>query len=201
MAPQSSDLNPTEHLCDLLERRIRQHNVSSKDMLKSVLKGQWEKMSTEKIPRFASSIPKRLQEYASLKFYMEAVISKCLGGPPVDRYQLMPTPAVDLLEITVKILLMRPVFLGLLSPIKGRRLSSDDAKLYQDLVLRDNPSQTDVQGILYMPYNHTTWPLSIFCIMKSTELGYGRTHNPGCRKPETNQLRHPAFWLDDIAIA
>ncbi|GFY19319.1 hypothetical protein TNCV_4127061 [Trichonephila clavipes] len=28
---------------DLLERRIRQHNVSSKDMLKSLLKDQWEK--------------------------------------------------------------------------------------------------------------------------------------------------------------
>ncbi|GFY01978.1 retrovirus-related Pol polyprotein from transposon 412 [Trichonephila clavipes] len=41
MAPQSYDLNPTEHLCDLLESRIRQHNVSSKDMLKSVVKDQW----------------------------------------------------------------------------------------------------------------------------------------------------------------
>ncbi|GFV77891.1 hypothetical protein TNCV_451 [Trichonephila clavipes] len=42
--------------------RIRQHNVSSKDMLKSVLKDQWEKLSAEKTPRFASSMPKRLQE-------------------------------------------------------------------------------------------------------------------------------------------
>ncbi|GFV15237.1 hypothetical protein TNCV_787281 [Trichonephila clavipes] len=33
MAPQSSDLNPIEHLWDLLEPRIRQHNISSKDML------------------------------------------------------------------------------------------------------------------------------------------------------------------------
>ncbi|GFY12127.1 hypothetical protein TNCV_3096811 [Trichonephila clavipes] len=47
MAPQSSDLNPTEHLRFLLERRIRQHNVSSKHMLKSVLKNQWEKISAE----------------------------------------------------------------------------------------------------------------------------------------------------------
>ncbi|GFT87847.1 hypothetical protein TNCV_799531 [Trichonephila clavipes] len=51
MTPQSYDLNPTEHQCDLLERRIRQHNVSSKDMLKSVLKDQWEKKSAEKTPR------------------------------------------------------------------------------------------------------------------------------------------------------
>ncbi|GFS78549.1 transposable element Tcb1 transposase [Trichonephila clavipes] len=33
--PQSPDLNPIEHLWDLLERKIRQHNISSKDMLKS----------------------------------------------------------------------------------------------------------------------------------------------------------------------
>ncbi|GFX72524.1 hypothetical protein TNCV_4061211 [Trichonephila clavipes] len=46
----------------MLERRIRQHNVSSKDLLKSVLKDQWEKISAEKTPRFASSMPKRLQE-------------------------------------------------------------------------------------------------------------------------------------------
>ncbi|GFW76687.1 hypothetical protein TNCV_4944041 [Trichonephila clavipes] len=48
MAPLSSDLNPIEPLCDLLKRRIRQHNVSSKDMLKSVLKDQWENIVTEK---------------------------------------------------------------------------------------------------------------------------------------------------------
>ncbi|GFS59159.1 hypothetical protein TNCV_70311 [Trichonephila clavipes] len=62
MAPQSSDLNPTEHLSDLLERRIRQHNVNSKDMPKSVLKDQWEKISAEKTLRFVSSMTKRLQE-------------------------------------------------------------------------------------------------------------------------------------------
>ncbi|GFX73922.1 transposable element Tc1 transposase [Trichonephila clavipes] len=42
--------------------KIRQHDVSSKDMLKSVLKDQWEKISAEKTTRFVSSIPKRLQE-------------------------------------------------------------------------------------------------------------------------------------------
>ncbi|GFS94284.1 hypothetical protein TNCV_2013601 [Trichonephila clavipes] len=58
----SFDLNPSEHLRDLLERSIRQHNVSSKDMLKSVLKDQWEKISAGKRPRFVSSMLKRLQE-------------------------------------------------------------------------------------------------------------------------------------------
>ncbi|GFW37893.1 hypothetical protein TNCV_4630951 [Trichonephila clavipes] len=60
MAPQSSDLNPTEHLWDLLERRIRQHNVSSKDMLKSVLKDQWEKISAEKTPKISPPKPCKL---------------------------------------------------------------------------------------------------------------------------------------------
>ncbi|GFU19888.1 transposable element Tcb1 transposase [Trichonephila clavipes] len=41
--PQSPDLNLLKHLRDLLERKIRQHNVCSKDMLKSVLKYEWEK--------------------------------------------------------------------------------------------------------------------------------------------------------------
>ncbi|GFU74618.1 transposable element Tcb1 transposase [Trichonephila clavipes] len=45
--PQSPDLNPIEHLWDLLERKIRLHNISRKDILNSVLKNEWEKISTE----------------------------------------------------------------------------------------------------------------------------------------------------------
>ncbi|GFX85477.1 transposable element Tcb1 transposase [Trichonephila clavipes] len=45
--PQSPELNPVELLWDLLERKIRQHNISSKDMLKSVLKDEWEKIRAE----------------------------------------------------------------------------------------------------------------------------------------------------------
>ncbi|GFV43164.1 transposable element Tc1 transposase [Trichonephila clavipes] len=42
--------------------KIRQHNVSNKDILKSVLKDQWEKISAEETTRFVSSMLKRLQE-------------------------------------------------------------------------------------------------------------------------------------------
>ncbi|GFY33586.1 transposable element Tcb1 transposase [Trichonephila clavipes] len=59
MAPQLSDLNPTEHLRDFLERRIRQDNVTNEDMLKSVLKDQWEKIRAQETTRSVILIPKR----------------------------------------------------------------------------------------------------------------------------------------------
>ncbi|GFU97388.1 transposable element Tcb1 transposase [Trichonephila clavipes] len=62
MPPQSPDLNPIEHLWDLLEGKIRQHNISSKDMLKSVLKDEWEKISAEETTKLVNSMSKRLQE-------------------------------------------------------------------------------------------------------------------------------------------
>ncbi|GFV02357.1 transposable element Tcb1 transposase [Trichonephila clavipes] len=59
---QSPDLIPIEHLWDLLERKIRQHNISSKDILKSVLKDEWEKISAEETTNLVDLMPKRLQE-------------------------------------------------------------------------------------------------------------------------------------------
>ncbi|GFT09579.1 integrase catalytic domain-containing protein [Trichonephila clavipes] len=53
----SPDLNPTEHLWDLLERRIGQHNISSKDVLKSVLQDEWEEIRAEETTRL-NSMPK-----------------------------------------------------------------------------------------------------------------------------------------------
>ncbi|GFV08450.1 hypothetical protein TNCV_4764481, partial [Trichonephila clavipes] len=63
IAPQSSDLNPTgAPLMFVGAQDSSTHNVSSKDMLKSVLKDQWEKISAEKPQDFVSAMPKRLQE-------------------------------------------------------------------------------------------------------------------------------------------
>ncbi|GFS99637.1 transposable element Tcb1 transposase [Trichonephila clavipes] len=67
--PQSPDLNPVEHLWDLLECKIRQHNISSKDMLKSVLKDEWEKISAEETTKLNNSMPKRLQEVLERRGY------------------------------------------------------------------------------------------------------------------------------------
>ncbi|GFS51111.1 transposable element Tcb2 transposase [Trichonephila clavipes] len=66
--PQSPDLNPIEHLWDLLETKIRQHNISSKDMLKSVLKDEWEKISSEEKTKL-NSMPKRLQKVLEKQGY------------------------------------------------------------------------------------------------------------------------------------
>ncbi|GFT70904.1 transposable element Tcb1 transposase [Trichonephila clavipes] len=74
MLPQSPNLNPTEHLWDLLERWIRQHNVSNKDMLKSVLEDEWEKISAEETTRLNNSTLKRLHEVLKIRGYPTRVI-------------------------------------------------------------------------------------------------------------------------------
>lgn len=60
--PQSPDLNPIEHLWDLLERRIRQHHISSKEMLKTVILNEWRKITTEDTSKLVRSMPNRLAE-------------------------------------------------------------------------------------------------------------------------------------------
>ncbi|GFW74705.1 transposable element Tcb2 transposase [Trichonephila clavipes] len=67
--PHSLDLNPIEHLWDLLERGISRHIISSKDMLKSVLKNEWEKIRVEETTRLVNSMPKRLQEVLKSRGY------------------------------------------------------------------------------------------------------------------------------------
>lgn len=67
--PQSPDLNPIEHLWDLLERRIRQYDITSKDMLKNVLQEEWNKISVEETSKLVSSMPKRLKEVIKRKGY------------------------------------------------------------------------------------------------------------------------------------
>ncbi|GFX13249.1 transposable element Tc1 transposase [Trichonephila clavipes] len=59
-ALQKRAFSTNEHLWDLLKRRIHQHKISSKDMLKSVLKDEWEKISTEETTRLVNSMLKQL---------------------------------------------------------------------------------------------------------------------------------------------
>lgn len=67
--PQSPDLNPIELLWDLLERKIRQHHITSKEMLKNVISEEWGKISTEETKKLVLSMPKRLSEVLYRKGY------------------------------------------------------------------------------------------------------------------------------------
>ena len=58
--PQLPDLNPSEYLRDLLELKIWQHSITSKDMLKSVIIMKWNNISSNEIRRIVQSMPKQL---------------------------------------------------------------------------------------------------------------------------------------------
>lgn len=60
--PQSPDLNPIEHLWDLLERKIRKHTITSKKMLKDVILEEWGNITAEETRKLVFSMPKRLTE-------------------------------------------------------------------------------------------------------------------------------------------
>ena len=51
-----AELNPIKHLWALLERRIRTHTITSKEMLKTVILDEWSKMSTEDTRKLVHSI-------------------------------------------------------------------------------------------------------------------------------------------------
>ncbi|GFY24282.1 hypothetical protein TNCV_1013311 [Trichonephila clavipes] len=61
--------NIAEHLWDLLKPKIHQHNISSKNILKSVLQSEWEKISAEETTKPVNSMPKRLQEVLERRGY------------------------------------------------------------------------------------------------------------------------------------
>lgn len=67
---QSPDINPIEHLWDVLDRKIRKCHISSKSDLKTVLLQEWAKISQEVTFKLATSIPSRLRS-----------VIKAKGGP------------------------------------------------------------------------------------------------------------------------
>ncbi|GFV46193.1 transposable element Tcb1 transposase [Trichonephila clavipes] len=60
--PQSQDLNSIEHLWDLLQRKIRQHHITSKEVLKRVIVTEWNTISSEETSKLVQSMPKQLTE-------------------------------------------------------------------------------------------------------------------------------------------
>ncbi|GFV50092.1 transposable element Tcb1 transposase [Trichonephila clavipes] len=67
--PQWPDLNTIEHLWDLLERKIRQHHITSKEMLKRMIVSEWNTISSEETSKLVQSMPKRLMEVLRRKGY------------------------------------------------------------------------------------------------------------------------------------
>lgn len=67
--PQSPDLNPIENLWDLLERRLRQHEIKNKQQLKEKLLEEWNKISIEDTRKLVHSMNTRLQEVITQKGY------------------------------------------------------------------------------------------------------------------------------------
>ena len=65
--PQSSDLNPIEHLWEHLDKQIRKRTITSQDMLRSVLVEEWEKISSEVTTNLVNSMPKRLHAVIKAK--------------------------------------------------------------------------------------------------------------------------------------
>ena len=67
--PQSPDLNPIEHLWILLERKLRKHSITSREMLRSIFQTEWSNISTIETARLVESMPRRLQEVIKRRGY------------------------------------------------------------------------------------------------------------------------------------
>ncbi|GFU92488.1 ATP-dependent DNA helicase [Trichonephila clavipes] len=60
--PQSSDLNPIEHYGTYWERKIRQHHITAKEMLKREIVTEWNTISSEETSKLVQSMPTRLTQ-------------------------------------------------------------------------------------------------------------------------------------------
>lgn len=67
--PQSPDLNPIEHLWEVLEKKVRQHEIRSKTQLKTVLLEEWGKIGPETTKNLVNSMKKRLKAVLDKKGY------------------------------------------------------------------------------------------------------------------------------------
>lgn len=64
---QSPDLNPIEHLWEVLERRLRKHQVRSKPHLKELLLDEWSQIPHDTVRKLAMSMPNRLRAVIKAK--------------------------------------------------------------------------------------------------------------------------------------
>lgn len=65
--PQSPDLNPIEHLWEVLDKKIRKTTISNIAELKTVIQNEWNKISADETSKLVNSMPKRLQAVRKAK--------------------------------------------------------------------------------------------------------------------------------------
>ncbi|GFW57381.1 transposable element Tcb1 transposase [Trichonephila clavipes] len=64
---QSPDLNVIENLWSQLEKAVHEHEITSKEVLKKVLREEWAKLSVETTKTLVESMPRRLQAVIQAK--------------------------------------------------------------------------------------------------------------------------------------
>ncbi len=60
--PQSSDINPIENLWEHLDRKVREHPISSQPEPKRILQEEWEKISPDYTAKLVASMRNRIGE-------------------------------------------------------------------------------------------------------------------------------------------
>ncbi|GFY10986.1 transposable element Tcb1 transposase [Trichonephila clavipes] len=66
---QPPDLNIIENLWSQLEKAVHEHEITSKEVLKKVLREEWAKLSVETPKTLVESMPRRLQAVIQAKGY------------------------------------------------------------------------------------------------------------------------------------
>jgi transposase len=65
--PQSPDLNPIEHLWDIIKREVRKIPVSNKQELKTRISAVWDNIEQEVLQKLVHSMPRRLEAVIAAK--------------------------------------------------------------------------------------------------------------------------------------
>lgn len=63
----SPDMNPIEHLCDILKRKVQKHNAQMLAALHNALQEEWNNLRQEDISNLINSMPQRVQELLNVR--------------------------------------------------------------------------------------------------------------------------------------